>query len=116
MTVEERVFGEITILDVEGRMSAESPDRPVRVTVRGLLQQGRKQFLLNLDGVPYIDSSGLADILEAYATTIRQGGGFKLEHVSPHVRELLKVTALSAVLEVFESEVDALASFRAAAS
>ena len=51
MTVVERVVGEITILDVEGRVPIESPDRPVRVTVRGLLRQGRKQFVLNLAGV-----------------------------------------------------------------
>jgi anti-sigma B factor antagonist len=112
--VDERALGDVTILDVDGRMSIEGPDRLVCGTVRRLLPLGRKQFLLNLARVPYIDSTGLAEILEAYATTKRQGGGFKLEHLSPHVRELLRITALLTVFEVFDSEADALASFGSA--
>ena len=115
MKVEERTFGDVTILDVDGRMTAESPERLFCVTVRHLLRQGRIQFLVNLERVPYIDSTGLADIMEAYATTTRQGGAFKLEHLSLHVRELLRITALLTVLDVFESEATALASFGTAA-
>lgn len=116
MKVEERTVGAVTILDVEGRLTAEAPDRLVRASVRHLIRRGRTQFLINLQGVPYMDSTGLADILEAYATTTRQGGALKLEHLSPHVRELLRITALLTVLEVFESEAAALASFGRAAS
>jgi anti-sigma B factor antagonist len=113
MSIEERALGDVTILDVEGRMTNEFLDRPVRATVRRLLRDGRKQFLLNLDHVPSIDSTGLAEIIEAFLTTKRHGGTLKLEYVSPRVRELLRITGLATVLEVFDTEPVALASFRA---
>ena len=114
MKVEERTRGDVTIVDVDGRMTAETAER-VHTTVRRLLLHGRMQVLVNLSGVPYIDSTGLADILEAYVTTTRHGGALKLEHLAPHVRELFRITALLTVLDVFESEVTALASFGTAA-
>ena len=114
MKVEERTLGDVTIVDVDGRMTAEAAER-VHTTVRRLLRHGRMQVLVNLQGVPHIDSTGLADIMEAYVTTTRQGGALKLEHLAPHVRELFRITALLTVLDVFESEVTALASFGTAA-
>ncbi len=116
MRVEQRMLGSVTILDIEGRMTIESPDKPVSTTVRRLLGDGRKQFLLNLDRVPHIDSTGLTEIVEAYLTTTRQGGALKLEHLAPRVRELLRITGLSSVFEVFDAEPVALTSFGARAS
>ena len=111
MNVEQRTLGGVTILDLEGRMTIESLERPVRATVRRLLSEGRKHFLLNMDGVPYVDSTGLAEIMEAYLTTTRQGGMVKLEHLSRRAHEMLKVTGLLTVLEVFDSETAPLAGF-----
>jgi len=112
MAIEERASGAVVILDIEGRMTIESrtdlllPDR-----VRRLLQEGRKQFLLNLEGVRYVDTSGLCDLVEAYVTTTRQGGSLKLLHLTERVRYLLVITKLLTVLEAYESEADAVASF-----
>src|SRR5438477_12533946 len=111
MNVEQRMLGHVTVLDIEGRMTIQAPDRLVCVIVRRLLGERRRHFLLNLDRVPYVDSTGLTEIVEAYLTTTRQGGTLKLEHLSPHVRELLRITGLSSVLEAFDSEAVALASF-----
>jgi len=116
MTIQERVVSGITVLDVDGRMSASSPERLLGAAVRGLLQRDRKRILVNMQKVPYIDSTGLAEIVEAYHTTTRRGGAFKLVYLTPHVRELLTVTMLISVLNVFESEADALASFETAPS
>jgi anti-sigma B factor antagonist len=116
MTIQERQVSGIIVLDLEGRMSASSPERLLGTTVRDLLQRDRKRILVNMEKVPYIDSTGLAQIVEAYHTTTRRGGAFKLVHLTPHVRELLTVTMLLSVLDVFETEADALASFEAAAS
>ena len=118
MTIGQRTRGHVTILDIEGQMTIEfeSLDRPVPATVRHLLGDGRKQFLLNLARVRHLDTRGLVEIMEAYLTTTRQGGTLKLEHLSPHVRELLRITRLSTVLEVFDSEAGALASFGAPTS
>ena len=113
MTIQERVVGNVTVLDVGGRISASSPERFLAVTVRRLLQRDQKRILVNMQDVPYIDSTGLAELVEAYHAAARRGGVFKLAHLTPHVRELLTVTMLITVFEVFESEADALASFGA---
>jgi anti-sigma B factor antagonist len=116
MTIEERVVSGITVLDVDGRMSASSPERLLGSAVRALLQRDRKRIVVNMQKVPYIDSTGLAEIVESYHTTTRRGGAFKLVQLTPHVRELLTVTMLLTVLDVFETEADALASFDATTS
>ena len=116
MTIQERLVAGVTVLDVEGRISASSPERLLGAAVRGLLKREQKRILVNMQKVPYIDSTGLAEIVEAYHSTTRRGGAFKLVYLTPHVRELLTVTMLLSVLDVFESESDALASFETAAS
>ena len=118
MRIDQRECNNVTVLDLDGRMTIEmeSPDKPVSATVRRLLAEGRTRVLVNLARVPQVDTMGLTEIVEAYLTTTRQGGVLKLEHPSPQVRELLRVTRLSAVLVVFDSEAEALASFQEPAS
>ena len=112
MTIEERASGGVTIFDVRGRMTIEDVgDMALAEKVRPLLQAGRKQMLLNLEGVPYLDTMGLCNIVEAYITTKRQGGSLKLLHLTPHVRELLVITKLLTVFEAYASEAAAVASF-----
>ena len=112
MTIEERASGSVIVLDVEGRMTIETlSDMPLVVKVRRLLQEGRKQIVVNLEGVPRIDTTGLCAIVEAYITTKRQGGSLKLLHLKAHVREVLAITRLLTILEAYDSEADAVASF-----
>ena len=112
MTVEERAIGDVTILNVEGRMTIEAPqDERLADKVRALLKRGRKQIVLDLARVPQIDSTGLCDIVMAYTTTVRRDGSLKLLHPSPRVRDVLTITKLKTILEVYDSEADALASF-----
>ena len=114
MTIDERASGGVTVLDVRGRMTIESVgDMLLADTVRQQLDKGRTQILLNLEGVPYVDTTGLCNIVEAYVTTTRRGGFLKLLNPAGHVREVLTVTRLSTVLEIFLSEADAVASFSA---
>ena len=80
-------------------------------TVRGLLARGRTQIVLNLQRVSQIDSSGLCDIVTAYTATVRQDGSLKLLHLTPRVRDLLTITKIITILEVYDSEASALASF-----
>ena len=112
MTIEERVSGAVTILDVRGRMTAEVlADMFLAEKVRPLLQAGQKQILLNMQGVPYLDTTGLCNIVEAYIATRRQGGSLKLLHLATYVREMLMITRLLTIFEAYESEADAVASF-----
>lgn len=112
MTIEERVSGAVTILDVRGRLTIEVlRDMTLAERVRPHLQAGRKQIVLNLEAVPYVDTTGLCNIVEAYITTKRQGGSLKLLHLTAHVREMLTITRLLTVFEAYDSEAAAVASF-----
>jgi anti-sigma B factor antagonist len=112
MTIDQRPSGSAIVLDVDGRMTIETVnDRPLAVNVRRLLQEGQRRILLNLKGVPYLDTTGLRDIVEAYVATRRQGGSLKLLHPTAHVRAVLATTRLLTILETYDSESDAIASF-----
>jgi anti-anti-sigma factor len=112
MTIEERISGAVTVLSVAGRMTIETvADMPLLAKVRRLLQGGRNQVVLNLAGVPYLDSTGIADLVDAYVATRKQGGSLKLLHLTPHVRAVLTMTWLLTILEAYEAEADAVASF-----
>jgi anti-sigma B factor antagonist len=112
MTIDDRTSGGVTIFDVRGRMTIEEvSDKALVGRVRARVQSGCNQIVLNLDGVPYVDTMGLCNIIEAYVTTKRQGGSLKLLHLARHVRELLVVTKLLSVFEAYDSEADAIASF-----
>jgi anti-sigma B factor antagonist len=115
MTISERTSGSVCILDVEGpvvvgRGGAEL----LSDKVRSLLQQGQKQLIINLAGVPYMDSTGLGAMVHAYATATRQGGSVKLLNSTKKLHDLLVITKLATVFESFDNEPAALASFRAA--
>ena len=117
MTIEERNSGNVIVLDVAGRMTIETVgDMPLLATVRQLLLGARKHIVLNLAGVPYVDTSGIADLVEAYVATKRQGGSLKLLHLTPHVRSVLTMTRLLTILEVYEAEGTAVASFESVAT
>jgi anti-sigma B factor antagonist len=117
MTIEARTSGAVTILDVGGRLTIETLGAmTLAENVRPLLLAGRKQILLNLEGVPYVDTMGVCNIVEAYIATQRQGGSLKLLHLKPHVRELLRITRLLTVFDAYDSEADAVASFGPVAS
>jgi len=112
MTISERSSGSVCILDVEGAITL-GPGGAELLTdkVRSLLQQGKKQLLINLAGVPYMDSTGLGAMVHAYATATRQGGSVKLLNSTKKLYDLLVITKLSTVFETFDNEPAALASF-----
>ena len=117
MKIEERSSGGVVILDVEGRMTVDAGrELCVADIARGLIKQGRKQILINLERVSTVDSTGVRDIVEAYVTTTRQNGSLKLLHVPARVREVLTVTRIMTILEAYDAEVEAVASFPTSAT
>jgi anti-sigma B factor antagonist len=111
--INDRLSGDVTIVDLAGHMTL-CEDKPLRDKVTQLLQQRQLKILLNLAGVPYIDSPGLGEIVSSYTTVCRRGGTLKLCRVSHRLRTLLETTRLSGVLEVFDSEEEAVTSFPSA--
>ena len=115
MVIEERVIGDITVLDLKGKMTLGEGDELLKDKINSLIHQGQKKLLLNLEGVPYIDSAGLGEIVRTYTTVSRQGGNLKLVNLTKRITDLLSITKLLTVFETFETEPEALKSFQAQA-
>jgi anti-sigma B factor antagonist len=111
MEIEERVVNSVTILDLKGKLILGEGDELLRDKVNSLVHQGRKNILLNLEGVPYIDSAGLGEVVRTYTTVSRQGGKLKLLHLTKRIQDLLSITKLLTVFETYDSEPEALKSF-----
>jgi anti-sigma B factor antagonist len=111
MQIEERVVNKVTVLDLKGKMTLGEGDELLKDKINSLLQQERKQIVLNLEGVPYIDSAGLGEIVRTYTTVSRQGGKLKLVNLTKRITDLLSITKLLTVFETFDSEQDAIRSF-----
>jgi anti-sigma B factor antagonist len=111
MQIEERVVGNVTILDLKGKITLGDGDEALKDKINSLVLQNRRQILLNFAEVPYIDSAGLGEIVRTYTTVSRQGGQLKLLNLTKRITDLLSITKLLTVFETFDSEADALSSF-----
>lgn len=115
MQIEERAVGDVVVLDLKGRVTLGEGDQLLKDKVNSLVNQGRKRMVLNLAGVPYVDSAGLGEIVGSYTTVSRQGGSLKLVNLTKKITDLLAITKLLTVFETFESEDEAVRSFSAPA-
>ncbi len=111
LTINTRVRESVTILDLEGRLVLGEASAAFRERVRSLLADDNKQILVNLATVSYIDSSGVGELVSGYATANRNAGTLKLLNLTRSVEDLLQLTKLLTVFEVFEDEDAAVASF-----
>ena len=115
MQIDERVIGDVMILDLKGKITLGEGDELLKDKVNSLVNQGTKKIVLNLSGVPYIDSAGLGEVVRTYTTVSRQGGSLKLLNLTKRITDLLSITKLLTVFETYESENDAVRSFSASA-
>jgi anti-sigma B factor antagonist len=114
MQLDQRIVGQVAVVKVTGDITLnKGGDVLLKDKVQSLIQQGQKNILLDLSGVSYVDSAGLGELVQAYATTKNRGGALKLLSVTKRLRDLLVVTKLLMVFDTFEAEADALASFGA---
>jgi len=111
MKIENRVVGEVQILDCSGKITLGEGTMAIRNTVRELLKNGNKKIVLNLADVNYIDSSGIGGLVSSYTTVTNQGGQLKLLNLTKKIHELLAITKLLTVFPVFDNEQTAIASF-----
>ncbi len=111
MQIEERAAGDVTILDLKGKMTLGEGDIILKDKVNSLALQGKTRIVLNLADVPYIDSAGLGEIVRTYTTMSRQGGNLKLLSLTKRITDLLSITKLLTIFETFENEADAVRSF-----
>jgi anti-sigma B factor antagonist len=111
MKIETRTVGDIKILDCSGKITLGEGTMTVRNTVREVLKNGGKKIILNLADVNYIDSSGIGELVSTYTTVTNQGGQLKLLNLTKKIQELLAITKLLTVFQVFDTEQAAMGSF-----
>lgn len=106
-----RDAGKVTVVDLSGRITLGDGSALLRKTVRGLLDDQRMQILLNLADVDYIDSSGIGELVSGFTAVKNRNGNLKLLHLTKKVRDLLQITKLFTVFDVYTDEGTALRSF-----
>ncbi|HET8925103.1 MAG TPA: STAS domain-containing protein [Candidatus Acidoferrum sp.] len=106
-----RDAGQVTVVDLSGRIVLGDGSALLRKTIRGLLTDQRNKILLNLADVDYIDSSGIGELVSAFTAVKNQRGDMKLLHLTKKVRDLLQITKLYTVFDVYTDERTALSSF-----
>lgn len=111
LQVKERQAGDVTILDLSGEVRIGEGSIALRDAIRNLSNEGKNKLLLNLGGVNYVDSSGIGELIANYTTVSRQGGQLKLLNLTDRIQNLLVITKLLTVFDVYEDEPTALKSF-----
>ena len=111
MTASTRLVDGVTIVDLSGRIVLGDGSAGLRDLVRDLAREGTKKILLNLGNVDYIDSSGLGELVCAFTSMRNQGGEVKLLNLTKKIQDLLAITKLLTVFEVYDSEDEATRSF-----
>lgn len=114
MRISERRVGDVTVVDLTGKLTLTDDPGMVKDVVSSLVYRGQKQVVLNLRGISYIDSSGLGELVACHLTATRTGGAIKLAHAAPRVLDLLVLTKLLTIFEAHDSEEDAIMSFAGA--
>lgn len=107
-----RDSGPVTVVDLSGRIILGEGSALLRKTVRDLLEEQHHKIVLNLGDVDYIDSSGIGELVSAYTTTKNRGGDLKLLNLTKKVRDLIQLTKLYTVFDVYSDEPSAVSSFR----
>jgi len=111
MKIEKRSRGDVTILEVEGKITIGKGDVALRDAVHQTLGDGAKKIVMNLGSVSTIDSSGVGELVSAFTTVTNRGGRLKLLNLPPKVNDILQITQLITVFEVFDNEDEAVGSF-----
>lgn len=114
LNISTRQSGGVTIVDLSGKIALGESNRALHEAIKNIIDEGNKNILLNLGKVTLIDSSGLGELVAGYASAERNGGAMKLANLSDRFIELIHITKLYTVFDVYDNEADALASFGAA--
>ncbi|MBK8809218.1 MAG: STAS domain-containing protein [Acidobacteria bacterium] len=111
LEITERRAGVVTVLDLRGNIRLGAGNIHLHKALRALVDKGEKRILINLADVTHIDSSGLGELVAGYTTLQKSGGDMKLLKLTERVRELMVITKLLTVFDVFDDEQEAIGSF-----
>ena len=111
LKITDRVVDGVAVEELEGRIVLGEESNALREKVKSLLAAGQKKIVLNMDNVSYIDSSGLGTLVAAHTSSRAQGSSLKLSNLGSKFQEILQVTKLVTVFEVYPTEAAAISSF-----
>jgi anti-sigma B factor antagonist len=109
--INQRRAGEVVVLDLKGRVKVRGNTVELHKAIRCLVEEGKTQILIDLSGVTHIDSSGLGELISSHISAGNHGGVVKLAHVTEQLKELMEITKLTTVFDVYDDEAKALSSF-----
>jgi anti-sigma B factor antagonist len=112
MDIRERAVDGVTVLQLSGKIVLGEGEVQIRDRIKDLLADGQRKILLNLADVSYIDSAGLGTLISSFATVKREQGELKLANLTNRVQDLLAITKLITVFDTYDSEAEALSSFK----
>jgi anti-sigma B factor antagonist len=111
MKLSTRKVGDVTIIDVDGKIVLGDGDVEIKQIVDDLLGRGVKKVVLSLTKVPYLDSAGLGEIIRCFTALRKSGGSFKLLSPNQRIIDLMTITKLLDVFDIYDNEATAIASF-----
>lgn len=114
LKISTRQNGDVTVVDLSGKIALGESNRALHDSIKDLIEGGSKNILLNLANVTVIDSSGLGELVAGYASAERNGGAMKLMNLSDRFIQLIHITKLYTVFDIFDNEAEAIASFGSA--
>jgi anti-sigma B factor antagonist len=112
MKVATRQVDGITILDLSGRITLGEGSVTLRDAVHDVLAKGSKKILLNLENISYIDSSGIGELVSGFTSVRNAGGELKLLNLTKKVHDLLQITKLYTVFDIWDNEASAISAFK----
>ncbi len=111
MKFNKRQNGDVTILDLSGRITIGSGEEALRNAMQEILNSGAQKVVIHMGGVTMIDSSGIGELVSAYTTATNRGAKLKLANLPAKVSDILTITQLITVFDVFDTEAEAVQSF-----
>jgi anti-sigma B factor antagonist len=112
MKVATRQVDGVTILDLSGRITLGEGSVTLRDAVHDIVAKGQKHILLNLENISYIDSSGIGELVSAFTSVKNSGGELKLLNLTKKVHDLLQITKLYTVFDIWDNEASAVTAFK----
>ena len=112
LAITSREVDGVAVLELSGRITLGEGSVQLRDAIRDMIGKGQKRILLDLGDVNYIDSSGLGELVSAYTTAKNQGAALKLLKLTKKVHDLLQLTKLYTVFDIYDDEASAIASFK----
>ena len=112
MKIEKRKIGNVTVFDLKGKILFGDGIDELRQSINTAIKDNEKQLVLNFAEVPYLDSTGLGEVVRSYTTLKKEGGMVKIANLTNKVKDLMMITKLITVFETFENENEAVKSFK----